>query len=50
MAVPEKTRVTIEEFDEYINLPENADKLFEYIGGEIVEVPSNTYAVGSPIT
>jgi Uma2 family endonuclease len=44
MAVPEKTRVTIEEFDEYINLPENADKLFEYIGGEIVEVPSNTYA------
>ena len=27
-----------------IDLPENADKLFEFIGGEIVEVPSNPYA------
>lgn len=44
MAVPEKTRVTIQEFDEFINWPENADKLFEYIGGEIVEVLSRPYA------
>jgi Uma2 family endonuclease len=38
------TRVTTEEFDAYVRLPENAEKLFEYIGGEIVEVPSNPYA------
>lgn len=37
-------RMTVEEFDEFANLPENADKLFEFIGGEIVEVPSNPYA------
>jgi Uma2 family endonuclease len=55
MAAPERIRVTLEEFDEYINRPENADRLFEYIGGEIVEVPSNTYAseigynIGFPI-
>jgi Uma2 family endonuclease len=36
-------RITVEEFDEWVELPENADKLFEYIGGEIVEVPSNPY-------
>jgi Uma2 family endonuclease len=44
MAVPEKIRVTIEEFDEFINRPENADRLFEYIAGEIVEVVSNNYS------
>jgi Uma2 family endonuclease len=44
MAVPEKIRVTLEAFDEYIHLPENADKLFEYIGGAIVEVVSNNYS------
>lgn len=36
--------MTVEEFDEWVNLPENIDRLFEYIGGEIVEVPSNPYA------
>lgn len=35
---------TVEEFDQFVDLPENADKLFEYIGGEIVEVPSNPFA------
>ena len=55
MAIPDRVRVTIEEFDEYINRPENADRLFEYIGGEILEVPSNAYAseigynIGFPI-
>jgi Uma2 family endonuclease len=44
MAVPEQIRVTLEEFDEYINRPENADRLFEYIGGEIVEVVANNYS------
>lgn len=34
---------TVEEFEEFVLLPENADKLFEFIGGEIVEVPSNTF-------
>ncbi|MBI5957186.1 MAG: Uma2 family endonuclease [Chloroflexi bacterium] len=32
---------TIEEFEQFIAQPSSADKLFEYIGGEIVEVPSN---------
>lgn len=37
-----KTRlVTVEEFERYIWLPENRDRNFEYIGGEIVEVVSN---------
>ena len=42
MAV-ETGRLTVEEFDRFAALPENADKLFEYIGGEVVEVPSNPY-------
>jgi Uma2 family endonuclease len=33
--------VTIEEFERFIQLPENRDRNFEYIGGEIVEVVSN---------
>ncbi len=37
-------RETAADFDQFVELPENADKLFEYIGGEIVEVPSNLYA------
>lgn len=34
-------RMTVEEFDRFVTLPENADRLFEYIGGEVVEVVSN---------
>lgn len=34
---------TVEEFERFADLPENADKLLEYIGGEIVELPSNPY-------
>jgi Uma2 family endonuclease len=37
-------RMTVEEFDVFTDLPENADRLFEFIGGEVVEVPSNAYA------
>lgn len=46
-----QTKLTVEEFDQFVELPENADRLFEFIGGEIVEVPSNSYAslVGSII-
>ncbi|HEX3054121.1 MAG TPA: hypothetical protein VHP83_25935, partial [Aggregatilineaceae bacterium] len=43
MAVQSK-RYTVEEFDELVMLPENADKLLEYVGGEIVEVVSNNYS------
>lgn len=32
---------TIDEFEVFIHLPENADKSFEFIGGKVVEVPSN---------
>jgi Uma2 family endonuclease len=36
--------MTAEAFDAYAELPENADKILEFIGGEVVEVPSNPYA------
>jgi Uma2 family endonuclease len=36
--------MTVNEFDEFVALPENEDRLFEFIGGEIVEVPSNPYS------
>lgn len=38
-----QTRVTIEEFEKIVALPENADRHLEYIGGEIVEVVSNNF-------
>lgn len=44
MAVVEKNlRMTLEEFDRFVDLPENALKTFEYIQGAAVEVPSNAY-------
>jgi Uma2 family endonuclease len=33
--------MTVEEFDRLVERPDNADRLFEYIGGEMVEVVSN---------
>jgi len=42
--VLEKKRVTAEEFEHFVELPENSERLFELIGGEIVEVPSNPYS------
>ncbi len=36
--------LTSAEFDAFVELPENADKLFEFVAGEIVEVPSNAAA------
>jgi Uma2 family endonuclease len=38
------TRITAEEFDHIATLPENLDKRLEFIGGEIVELVSDTYA------
>lgn len=35
---------TAEEFDQLVELPENAARRLEYIGGEIVEVVSNNYS------
>lgn len=34
-------KMTVVEFDQFVMLPKNADRLFEYIGGEVVEVVSN---------
>lgn len=36
--------MTVEEFEAFVDLPANVDKTFEFIGGEIVEVPSNAYS------
>lgn len=36
-------QMTIEQFREYVTLPENADRLFELINGEIIEImPGST--------
>ena len=42
--VLDKKRISVEEFEDFVDLPQNDDKLFEYIGGEIFEVPSNPYS------
>lgn len=38
------SHMTVEEFDIFAELPQNRDKMLEYIGGEVVEVPSNPAA------
>lgn len=42
--LPERTLTTLQEFERFIDQPENVEKLFEFIAGEIVEVPSNAFA------
>ncbi len=27
--------ISVEEFDDFVDLPQNADRLFEYIGGQV---------------
>jgi Uma2 family endonuclease len=44
MVAPTHQRMTVEDFEAFVDLPENADRNFEFIGGEIVEVPSNPYS------
>ncbi len=39
-----RSKLTVEEFDRWIALPENAGRSFEFIGGEIIEVVSNNYS------
>lgn len=38
MALPKQRPWTIKTFQEFVALPENADRLFELINGEIVEI------------
>jgi Uma2 family endonuclease len=38
-----KPRYTLADFEAFIGLPEHADQVFEYIGEDIVEVPSNPF-------
>lgn len=42
--VLDRQRVTVDEFEQFTKLPENTERLFELIGGEINEVPSNPFA------
>lgn len=47
---PQTRSYTIEEFDEFIALPENADRRFELIDGEIVEkMPTEEHGVISAL-
>lgn len=43
VSIQDQDMVTTEMFEAFIQQPQNADKLFELIGGEIFEVPSNPY-------
>ncbi|MEQ8675662.1 MAG: Uma2 family endonuclease [Aggregatilineales bacterium] len=43
MSIEPRLYTTVESFEQFIEQPENSDKLFEYIAGEIVEVPSNPF-------
>ena len=36
---PVKQRMTVEEFLDFCERPENEDKLFELLRGEVIEVP-----------
>ena len=38
------TAMTLEAFNRFVDLPENADRSFEYIAARAVEVSSNSYA------
>jgi Uma2 family endonuclease len=44
MATLERNVVTSEEFSTFVNLPENRDRSFELIGGEIFPVVSNHFS------
>jgi len=44
MTVPIKQRITLDEFEAFIERRENIDRNFELIGGEIIEVTSNMLA------
>lgn len=50
MVLEQTKSLTAEAFERFTELPENADKLFEFIGGEIYEVPSNPHSSKISIT
>jgi Uma2 family endonuclease len=41
MAVQDRTKLTVDEFERLASLPENAERHLEYVGGRVVEVVSN---------
>ncbi|MEL6151713.1 MAG: hypothetical protein AAGK74_02350 [Chloroflexota bacterium] len=41
--VLETRPMTVAQFDAFVLRPENHDRMFEFIGGEIVEVPCNPH-------
>lgn len=43
MTLQFKQKVSLAEFEAFLKRPENIESVFEYIGGEIVEVPSNPF-------
>ena len=43
MVASVKQKMSAEAFDQFVQRPENADKLLELIAGEVLEVPSNPY-------
>jgi len=44
MVIQRIERVTLVQFEAFIQHPDNVDNIFEFISGEIVEVPSNPYS------
>ena len=40
--------ITTEQFKSFVNLPENSDKLFELIGGEIIDVQIHMHPTSRP--
>lgn len=40
----QRQRVTAEQFDDFIQQPDLGDRVFEFVGGEIIEMPSNPYS------
>lgn len=43
-------RLTVEEFDQFLMLPENAERLFEYIGGEVVDAVASQRSSAIAVT
>ncbi len=43
MALPIQHKSTIQDFESYTQLPQNNERIFELISGDIIEVPSNPY-------
>ena len=42
-AIRDEWRMTVITFDEWVNLPAQAEYTWQYIGGEVIQVPSNPY-------